>query len=92
MTALTCPVTPYAVESVTLTLQSNVVPEGGEVHMTSDRAGTATLYDVSGQLVSRYPLETGANVLQAPGSAGYYLLRVQLDSGQVETYHLQVVK
>lgn len=91
VTAPTCPVTPRVVDGVTLTLQQNVVPEGGEVRLTSDRTGTATLYDVSGQLVSRYTLETGANVLQAPGSAGYYLLRVVLDNGRAETYHLQVV-
>ena len=65
--------------------------EGGEVRLTSDLAGTATLYDVSGQLVSRHALEAGDNVLPAPGSAGYYLLRVVLDNGRAETYHLQVV-
>lgn len=91
VTAPTCPVTPRVVDGVTLTLQQNVVPEGGEVRLTSDRTGTATLYDVSGQLVSRHALEAGDNVLPAPGSAGYYLLRVVLDNGRAETYHLQVV-
>ena len=91
VTVPTCPVTPRVVDGVTLTLQQNVVPEGGEVRLTSDRTGTATLYDVSGQLVSRHALEAGDNVLPAPGSAGYYLLRVVLDNGRAETYHLQVV-
>ena len=91
VTVPTCPVTPRVVDGVTLTLQQNVVPEGGEVRLTSDLAGTATLYDVSGQLVSRHALEAGDNVLPAPGSAGYYLLRVVLDNGRAETYHLQVV-
>ena len=91
VTVPTCPVTPRVVDGVTLTLQQNVVPEGGEVRLTSDRTGTATLYDVSGQLVSRHALEAGDNVLPAPGSAGYYLLRVVLDNGRPQTYHLQVV-
>ena len=92
MTVSTCPVVPYAVDNVTLTLASSVVPEGGEVQVLSAHGGMASLYSLSGVLLSRQPLAEGTTSLTAPTQAGYYLLRVELDNGQVKTYHLQIVK
>ena len=92
MTVSTCPVVPYAADNVTLTLASSIVPEGGEVLVSSAHSGTASLYSLSGVLLNRQTLTGGTTSLAAPTQAGYYLLRVELDNGQVKTYHLQIVK
>lgn len=92
MTVSTCPVVPYAVDNVTLTLASSVVPEGGEVQVSSAHSGMASLYSLSGVLLSRQSLAEGMTSLTAPTQAGYYLLRVEQDNGQVKTYHLQIAK
>ena len=92
MTVSTCPVVPYAADNVTLTLASSIVPEGGEVLVSSAHSGTASLYSLSGVLLNRQMLTGGTTSLAAPTQAGYYLLRVELDNGQVKTYHLQIVK
>ena len=92
MTVSTCPVVPYAADNVTLTLASSIVPEGGEVLVSSAHSGTASLYSLSGVLLNRQTLTGGTTSLAAPTQAGYYLLRVELDNGQVKTYHLQIAK
>ena len=92
MTVSTCPVVPYAADNVTLKLASSIVPEGGEVLVSSAHSGTASLYSLSGVLLNRQTLTGGTTSLTAPTQAGYYLLRVELDNGQVKTYHLQIVK
>ena len=67
-------------------------PVGGEVQVLSAHGGMASLYSLSGVLLSRQPLAEGTTSLTAPTQAGYYLFRVELDNGQVKTYHLQIVK
>ena len=89
----TCPMIPQLIkrEDVTLTLVTNLSRESGIVELTSTQKGKALMYDISGILMKEQDVSEGQNQLKVPDKAGYYVLRVELDS-EVKTYQIHVVK
>jgi hypothetical protein len=87
----TCPISPYWVENVTLTLVSNVTHVGGSFQFKSSESGRAFIYSLDGILISEQPIHEGENQLKAPLRAGYYLLKITMDDQQTKTYQVYVM-
>jgi len=86
----TCPVSPYWVENVTMTLV-NIAPQGGTFQLNSSLSGMAQIFNLTGILVSEQLIHEGQNLLNAPNRAGYYLLKVTLENQHTRTYHIHVL-
>ncbi len=86
---MTCPI--IAVEHTDITLYPTIVNKRMQVRCTVSMKGQMSVYDATGKLCKTMPLTQGDNYFLAPNTAGVYMAKIILLSGEEKNMKILVL-
>ena len=88
VSAFSCPIIPEWRESIDV--YPTLVQAGMDVVVELSGTGQATLLDIMGLQIAKYPLGDRVNNIRMPDKTGSYILKVMIDEGETKTYNIIV--